>query len=1037
MAANCPRSDGPDLWSCALRVRHSGEMVGGIDSRAVAVGAAAVLLATVLGAAAGGSVGVAAGVLSALAGLVAPPVLDMALRRRERNAANVRRRAELLQVFAPPQPGDLVAGAESGELATGRQVSWYLRPENQVVGFRSRPELDLLLNWCIRGGRAGARLVTGDGGTGKTRLALGLGDELTGHGWLALWVPAGREAQAAGVVRELGQPCVLVVDYAETRGGLGRLLAEVADNREGPEVRVVLLARSGGEWWQKLLAGSEERVTALLNAAAPLRLGPVVVAGGVTELFGEAVTAFADRLGVARPDVHWILADPAPVVLVVHAAALLAVLDSTLDSRNGPAAGSGDLVLDGVLRHEARYWQRTAEARGLNLDTSVLRLAIAVGCLIGAGSEPGAVKLLSCIDDLADSAQLRGRLARWLHDLYPDTHGTKAVEWIGPLRPDPVAEHLVVTELRPRSDMIRNLFIGLAEDRAARALSVFARAALTQPDAVDLLRDALTVDLEHLAVAAVSVAVETNAAVGDLLTQALNAEQVSVTALTRIAEAAPYPSFALAEAAATVLQRLVDQCAESSQRAEWLVDLSNRLADLGRPDQALAAAEEAVAIRRELAAAQPDAFLPGLAMSLSTQSNRLGGLGRRDEALAAVEEAVAIRRRLVIAQDHLFLPDLAASLNNQSNRLSDVGRREEALAAIEEAVGIYRRLAAAQADVFLPDLAMSLNNQSRHLGGLGRREESLAAALEAVAIRRELAAERPDAFLPDLARSLTNQSNRLGDAGRPEEALAAIMEAVGIYRRLAAARPDAFLPSLSGALNNQSNRLRDVGRSEEALAAIEEAVVIRRELAAARPDAFLPSLAMSLNNLSVHLSRLRRSEEALAAIEEAVAIRRDLAAARPDAFLPDLAASLNNLSVHLGGLGRPAEAVATIEEATGIYRRLAAARPAAFAPDLAMSLNNQSIRLADLGRLEDAHAAAEQAVAIRRELATARPAIFRLPLARALDQFAEVLSALGRNDRAAAARAEAEDIRRPAATRDQHQPPSSQQNTGNQGQEKG
>ena len=60
----------------------------------------------------------------------------------------------------------------------------------------------------------------------------------------------------------------------------------------------------------------------------------------------------------------------------------------------------------------------------------------------------------------------------------------------------------------------------------------------------------------------------------------------------------------------------------------------------------LAAITEAVALHRELAAARPDAFRPGLAGSLHTQSNALAELGRREDALAAIDEAVALYREL-------------------------------------------------------------------------------------------------------------------------------------------------------------------------------------------------------------------------------------------------------------------------------------------------------------------------------------------------------------------------------------------------------
>jgi hypothetical protein len=69
-------------------------------------------------------------------------------------------------------------------------------------------------------------------------------------------------------------------------------------------------------------------------------------------------------------------------------------------------------------------------------------------------------------------------------------------------------------------------------------------------------------------------------------------------------------------------------------------------------------------------------------------------VGRREDALTAIEEAVKIRRELAAARPDAFLPDLAGSLNNQSNRLRDVGRREDGLTAIEESVKIYGDLGA-------------------------------------------------------------------------------------------------------------------------------------------------------------------------------------------------------------------------------------------------------------------------------------------------------------------------------------------------------
>ena len=446
--------------------------------------------------------------------------------------------------------------------------------------------------------------------------------------WQQLWVKRGSEREAVADAREMRQPCVLVVDYAETRGELAGLLDDVAADEDGPELRVVLLARSGGEWWQQLLASAEEVTAALLEASAPVRLGPVHAAGGMQEVFDHAVTAFARKVGVDRPDAGLALSDPDPVVLVVHAAALLAVADYAAGARPRDQAASGQQVLEALLRHEARYWARSASGRGLDLDVSVLRLAVAAGCLIGADSQSAAGALLACVPDL-DSAERRGRVARWLHDLYPTAHEDDAQEreWLGPLRPDRLAEQLITGELANRPELIAALFTGLGEARGARALTVLARAALTQDRAIGLLRSALAADLDHLAIPALSVAVETNPVTGELLSQVIGGQPVSRETLMRVAEASPYPSFALAGPAAVVLQRLADDSADDSERAGWLVDLSNRLAGLGRREGALAAIDQAVTIGRQLAEARPDAFLPALARSLNNQSNGLAGLG--------------------------------------------------------------------------------------------------------------------------------------------------------------------------------------------------------------------------------------------------------------------------------------------------------------------------------------------------------------------------------------------------------------------------
>jgi tetratricopeptide (TPR) repeat protein len=140
----------------------------------------------------------------------------------------------------------------------------------------------------------------------------------------------------------------------------------------------------------------------------------------------------------------------------------------------------------------------------------------------------------------------------------------------------------------------------------------------------------------------------------------------------------------------------------------------------------LAAAEEAVAVYRRLAQADPAAYEPHLAMSLNNLGLRLSEAGRGEEALAATEKAVAVYRRVAQVNPAAYEPNLAASLHNLSIMLSQAGQWEEALTTTREGVTLYRRLAMRIPRVFTGDLQDSLTNTVDVLNGLGRQDDALA-----------------------------------------------------------------------------------------------------------------------------------------------------------------------------------------------------------------------------------------------------------------------------------------------------------------------
>ncbi len=93
-----------------------------------------------------------------------------------------------------------------------------------------------------------------------------------------------------------------------------------------------------------------------------------------------------------------------------------------------------------------------------------------------------------------------------------------------------------------------------------------------------------------------------------------------------------------AEAPADILDPILYRFAAS------LHSLAACLSDLGRPEDALAAGQEAVEVTRGLAERNPETSLPLLAQSLMALASSFTEAGRPDEAAAAMSEAVDIRR---------------------------------------------------------------------------------------------------------------------------------------------------------------------------------------------------------------------------------------------------------------------------------------------------------------------------------------------------------------------------------------------------------
>jgi tetratricopeptide (TPR) repeat protein len=678
-----------------------------------------------------------------------------------------------------------------------RSPSFLLRADVEAVRFRGRREvLERLLAWC-RGDGFGVRLLTGSGGQGKTRLARRLMDHLRADGWAAGWLlDRDFREQALRPVTTMTVPLLLVVDYAETRPASAYRLIETALSGTAPApVRVLIVARSAGDWWTQF----QRRTGELSNALAdtPVDVLPPLedTQAGRIEAFGEAATDLAQRLGEVPgyETVTW--AEHLPAVkppdltgpgagsaLALQMAALSCLLQTgPRPVPSAPGRRAEDLLLD----HEVRYWERAAAARWpVPFTPRTLREAVVCATLYGAATEDEAQRVIARLPALADQTyDVRRAVCSWLHDLYPASAGN----FWGPLEPDRLGEYLVEEAVGQSPDVIGAILPHVSQTQTHRALTVLARISGRQPAVLDILADLVARAPHRFAGPVIDVAAQTNQPIALL------------TVVGKLTDASALPAGILEQA-------------QTGTR-------------LGAPSPVLVDALVAVCDRcREFLPADPDRYLPMLATSLNLLAFHLGEVRRHGEALTAADEAVQHHRVLARQWPDEHLAGLASALLNRAVRLGDQGLVDEAVDVVSEAVTCYRTLADRQPDTHLPALAAALNSLSVRLGEVGSHEAALTAVEEAVAVFRALSDDRPDLHLPGLASSLSNLGSQLAAIGEADAALAAVDESIGQYRAVRGAGAAAARPGLARAVASRAERLAELGRHAEAFDAIREAI---------------------------------------------------------------------------------------------------------------------------------------------------------------------------------------------------------------------
>lgn len=912
-----------------------------------------------------------------------------------------------------------------------------------------------LLQWAQADRPVAGKLIHGPGGLGKTRLMVEVCAELRKQGWAAGFVEtppetdrqAHRQALEQLIDTERGAGLLLVLDYAERRHEEAAVLANrmtvAARNRPGRSLRLALLSRAAGDWWDRALGDSSD-LQKLFGPTDVLKLTALTSAEDRERLLDGALTALRDRLLALGRPVNDASAEALRSAirrdpnfdrpLMIQAAALLH-LEATVSDEMDSAA-----LLDAMVRLERHYWRLSLGTSANDSRLTAVGRGAAQITLANGATRGDAESLL--LSDKYYARVAPSEVAAPLGDLLRFYGSTN--EALRPVEPDLIGEHLAATE---GDERLLEACLGWAgQDRSRRRniLTLLNRASREEHGskaarATALLNGVILAHSQTLAEDIVAVALETPGTLAQRIrdlapTLELDACDALLSAVPGNTQRLAAAAQALAEAIVRHL-RLLSSTTRDAKRISFALTLAlnnhaTRLLAVGRNEDALEASGESAEIGERFSSADLQLHLP---TSYQLQGSALVQLGRFKEAFVPASKGLAIRRRRAaiepgeryqLAGELLAMSVVLSGLNRMDEAHSAVleatsltttrsspvldsammllkaqdasnhEQTDEAVKAAEDAVAMTRRLADQSPDAFIPNLAINLLGLQLILAETKYRDRAVKIGHEAVELLRELTTARPKLFLPMLSESLGRLTFDL--LSNNEDHRSALQELVTIRRRLAAEQPDRFLLPLASSLNLLGEVQLYDGHAEEALPVCRESVQIRRSFLGKEEYDLLPLLGASLSTLDQVLWKLRKREEAFETSRELIEIYRKLALKDPEDELPTLARKLNILSEELHTDKRLEEAVSAAGESAEIRRKLAHQHPEKYLPMLAMSLGNVSCFLEELARPEEELRACRELVDIHRQLIKAEPSRFLPDLARWLTGLGDCLGRLNR-----------------------------------------
>ena len=698
-----------------------------------------------------------------------------------------------------------------------------LSAKSTPVPFLDRAEvLTRLETWARSEERFAIHVLGGDGGSGKTRLGVELCRRLTAPNTHR----RGADVWKAGFVQNIEQSdstssnddassLLFVVDYAEARPETVTEVIKVslraAEAPERQRVRIAFLVRrpsplsvtrrSSNEWLDALRPqeSKDEDLNHILDEASTIILNDEELSDTERRaLFAQAYRSFTNSPNsTPSADLTGRLSDP------VYSQPLLVTVDAFLNAHplpNPRISCSPSELFEEVLCHEERYWDehwpsslsvdidRDHQTEGaatpadaqVDLNRKLTRQAVAAATLTDIQDEEDAISLLNLLP--ASRGKNTKDLAQWLRDCYPphmNGNGHSAL-WCEHLEPDRIGEHLVISEADDLEPLLREILsprrVGTS---SLRTWTVLERAS-TDPHLNERIGQILNEVLAEV-------------------TQAIHVKAINSQSTDLAAAFAKLFSAVRSHIDPNIAHEAKNVLSEGGYLTTFLeCEFSQHAADIDCPTADTSEPDQATYASRRL-----------------SLSRCLANTGRHDEALKAAQEATNLFRVLDRQNPATYNTDLAASLNNLASSQAENGQLHEALKTAQEATNLYRTLAKHNPATYTPRLATSLNNLAVYLANNGRQHEALKTAQEAVTIRRKLAEHNPAAYTPDLATSLNTLANSQAENRQQHEALKTAQEATNLYQELVSEHFRTFSSRFATTLETYARILDHCGDETE------------------------------------------------------------------------------------------------------------------------------------------------------------------------------------------------------------------------------